>query len=62
MRKDKKMRRRSTEIIQYLIKNSDQNMTLKELALKYEISQKVLKSDMKDRNQSVSSHDPRTGN
>ena len=45
------MRRRSTEIIQYLIKNSDQNMTLKELALKYEISQKVLKSDMKEINQ-----------
>ncbi len=45
------MRRRSTEIIQYLIKNSDRNMTLKELTSKYEISQKVLKSDMKEINQ-----------
>ena len=45
------MRRRSTEIIQYLIKNSDQNMTLKELTSKYNISQKVLKRDMKEINQ-----------
>lgn len=45
------MRRRSTEIIQYLIKNSDRKTTLKELTSKYEISQKVLKSDMKEINQ-----------
>ena len=45
------MRRRSTEIIQYLIKNSDRNITLKELTSKYDISQKVLKSDIKEINQ-----------
>lgn len=45
------MRRRSTEIIQYLIKNSDHTITMKELISKYEISQKVLKSDIKEINQ-----------
>ena len=45
------MRRRSTEIIQYLIKNSDHTITMKELISKYEISQKVLKSDIKEINE-----------
>lgn len=45
------MRKRSTEIIQKIIKNSDRILTIKELASKYGISQKTLRNDIKEINQ-----------
>lgn len=45
------MRRRSTEIIQRIIKDADRTITLKQLAIKYGISQKTLKNDLKEINQ-----------
>lgn len=45
------MRKRSTEIIQKIIKNSDRILTIKELAAEYQISQKTLRNDIKEINQ-----------
>lgn len=48
---EESMRKRSTEIIQKIIKNGSKILTVKELALKYEISQKTLRNDVKEINQ-----------
>lgn len=45
------MRRRSTEIIQKIIRDSDRTLTVRELASHYGISQKTLKNDIKEINQ-----------
>lgn len=45
------MRKRSTEILQSIIRSRKQNFTVKELALKYDVSQKTLQNDIKEINQ-----------
>lgn len=45
------MRKRSTEIIQKIIKNVGEPLTIKKLASEYGISQKTLKNDIKEINQ-----------
>lgn len=45
------MRKRSTEIIQKIIKNNDAPFTVRELAAEYKISQKTLRKDIQEINQ-----------
>ncbi len=45
------MRKRSTEIIQAILRNGDKGLSIKELTKKYKISQKTLRNDIKEINQ-----------
>lgn len=45
------MRKRSTEILQNLLKNNKKMPSVKELTIKYDVSQKTLQNDIKEINQ-----------